>query len=103
MAIYSYNVEPMFQTRLAQSGLYMPTIVFNTNPGGLVVVGRDDGQLSVCRILDVTAPEAALVNWFPRLSPQQWVVPPHHRFANSPPDRAVSIQIDLSHLFRQHY
>jgi hypothetical protein len=54
----------------------MPRIGSNTNPGGFVIAERYDGQLSVCRIFDFTAPDAALINWFPRLSPQHWVVPP---------------------------
>jgi hypothetical protein len=56
--------------------LYMPKIGFNTNPGGFIITECNDGHISVCRILDVTTHDAALVNWFPQLSTQHWMVPP---------------------------
>jgi predicted homoserine dehydrogenase-like protein len=58
----------MCHGKLAQMGVYLPKMGFNMNPGVFVIVQKEDETVCVTRVLDMTTPEAAIVNWFPRLS-----------------------------------
>jgi hypothetical protein len=64
---YSFNLEPMLNGKLAQMGLYLPKVGFNTNPGGFLIVHQEDETVCVALVLDVTMPEAAIFNCFPLL------------------------------------
>jgi hypothetical protein len=46
----------------------MPSIGVYTNPEGFVIAEQEEGQLLVAQIFDIALPEAALINWSPRLS-----------------------------------
>jgi hypothetical protein len=58
----------MFHGKLAQMGLYLPKVGFNTKPGGFVIVQKEDETVCFALILDVTTSDAVIVNWFQRLS-----------------------------------
>jgi hypothetical protein len=53
----------MFHGKLAQMGLYLPKVGFNTKPGGFVIVQKEDDSVCVTHVLDVTTLEAVIVNW----------------------------------------